>query len=281
MVTQGPYQGSYVFMLQPQTGFFRFMDFPPEIRNIIYASMLEADGPIQVATRKRVNEPRTPWLAATYPDGEKRVEIRDGCKLPTSLNILRTSKQILKEAAPVLYGNNSFRFHELGDLRIFLDRIGSMRPYVRHLYINSHGWYRSKAKNAFRLLKDATQLRTLTFNHSDVCAQGIHYYLRYITTPERLVDSLYTPFRALQKAHTESGSTINVLDILNLYWKRCVQCEAAKPDFATEGECKGAPCRYPWMDNACKVKCKDAEKHCEEVQKKIRGLVARDMGVKI
>ena len=47
-------------MLEPETGGFRFMDLPPELRALVYSFILEDDKPMKMTTRKRPNQPRCP-----------------------------------------------------------------------------------------------------------------------------------------------------------------------------------------------------------------------------
>jgi hypothetical protein len=191
--------------------------------------------------------------------------------LPEGLNLLRASKQILREAAPVLYGNNDFRFDDFADMKIFLDNIGSMRPFLCHLFVDSNGYWRSKARATLYLLKDAIELRTLSLHHRDVCArEQAMWYVYYSTTPERLASMLSTPLRALKKSHEESGSSIDVTDIVKIEWTRCSKCLELESGFAADADCIGPS---PFASSDCKVKCKDHEAHCREIEKKVRKAV--------
>ena len=93
-------------MLQPQTGFFPFMDLPAEIRTMIYACLFQSDGLLRITTRKRVNHPRRPVPVRQDRNTRQKTTARVGKILPEGLNLLRTSKRMLQEAAPVLYGDN-------------------------------------------------------------------------------------------------------------------------------------------------------------------------------
>lgn len=254
------------------------MDFPAEIRNMIYECVLEFDGPVQMGTRKRVNEPKRPVPIGTFSNDGEFKSFRKGNDPQAAPVILRVSKQILQEAAPVLYGNNILRFYDLGDMRTFLERIEGMRPYIRHLHVNKDGWYRSRARNCFKNLKDVTSLRTLAFSHGDVCSDTDYPYNRFSTTPDRLVDALYGAFRLLLKAHQESESPINIADIIKIHWKKCIRCEAATTEFAADADCLGLPKRF--YSSSCKVKCKEADEHCKAIESKIRKRVATSFGLK-
>jgi hypothetical protein len=282
IVTQGPYKGSHVFMLQPQSGFFRFMDFPPEIRAMVYASLFESDGPIRITTRKRVNQPRRP-----VPTTRVRTRLRNGWTmkdvaafLPVGLQLLRTNKQILHEAAPVLYGDNKLQFDDLGDMKIFLDTIGSMKLYLRHLQVKESGYWRTKARSTFSLLKDVTELRTLSFFHSDVCSSSASWYSRYYTTPERLAGVMHSALYNLNKLHKSNDSTVSVLDLVKVHWVRCDKCEEVKPNFAEDIDCHTQGTRAFWNNGDCKVKCKDAAEHCKQVEERIRKAIAQTLNIR-
>lgn len=265
-------------MLQPQSGFFRFMEFPPEIRTMVYACLFESDDQMRIITRKRVNQPRRP-LPATKVVKRKgnRVTVEDTTRiLPTGLHLLRTSKQILREAAPVLYGDNKFSFDDLADMKVFLDTIGSMRPYLRSLQVDHNGYWRSKARSTFALIKDATNLRSLTLYHADVCSTSASWYARYYTSPERLAGVMYYALSNLRKAHKATESNISILDIVKVNWSRCGKCEEVKPAFAPDDKCLTNNDGPFWGRNdSCKIKCKDAAEHCKKVEKQIRKAIAK------
>ena len=187
-------------MLQ-STGGFRFMDLPPEIRMMIYECMIPSIGFLKISTHKRVNEPRRPLVLQSIWDRP----IQKWTDQPSfALTFLRASKQTLQEAAPLLYSNNEFRFSCLGDMKVFLDRIGSMRPHVRHISIDENGYQRTKARSAFHSLKDASNLRTFSFHHSNL-QKPHNWFARKSVAPEIFVLQIDTLLKCLRKAHQNSG----------------------------------------------------------------------------
>ena len=270
IVTQGPYKGNRVFMLQSQGG-FRFLELPPEIRTMIYACITENEGPISISTHKRPNEARRPVLSNYNQPA-------------FALNILRASKQVLKEVAPMMYSNNEFRFNGgLSDLKVFLDRIGSMRAYVRHIHIGKHGYQRTKATPAFHSLKGATDLRTLSFHHTSVSEQYSRWDYRRTVHTEGLAYTIGPLLKALRRARTGPSSK-DLLEIVKFEWDRCTTCAPLAPAFPENDDaCLNGrvPSSSFWGGSVrSKVKCKDAAAHCKALEEKVRGLLKKELGIK-
>ncbi|KAK5175849.1 uncharacterized protein LTR77_000989 [Saxophila tyrrhenica] len=145
VITQGPYRGRHVLMLEPEKG-VSFLDFPPEIRNMIFSYLLEEDAPIQMSTARRTNEARR----AVRSDWNARNGRNKGLKWntttrawdnkpPSALALLRANKQIHSETAPMVYANE-FEFQNFSNLQVFLESLGSMRRFLRNIRIGSRGF---------------------------------------------------------------------------------------------------------------------------------------------
>lgn len=273
-------------MLQPQTGFFRFMDFPAEIRNLVYSFLFEADDGIKVVTAKRVNEPRRP-VPSREGNGSQRYWQRqrkpnpdaEDKSLPTNIKLLLTNKQILSEAAPILYGNNHFRFIDLADLKIFLERIGSMRKYLCHIHIDQNSYWYSKGRVTLSLLASATDLRSLHIDHGDICSNDNvnRWGARYYTSPNKLAYLLSHPLRTVRTANESKGSPRDVLSILKIDYTKCAKCRESPHEFSEE--CIGLTgSAYSYED--CKVKCKDGVEHCKKIEEKFRARMVEFFGFK-
>lgn len=263
-------------MLEPTKG-FRFNDFPAEIRNHIYSFLVEADAcTINMRTAKTVHEARRPVMGGqTYNTIERKWE-----ELPTLFStILRTSKQIFNEAAPILYGSNHFHFHGLGELKVFIDRIGSMRKYLRHIHIGPQGFHRNKAQVVFRTLRDATDLRSFTLDHSNICQEKTPHYM-HTTTSWYLTAFMEPMLRAILIAHRKSEPTINVLDIVKIGWARCHKCKETAPAFPESDDGCSKANRHPYFASRdCATLCKNCEAHCKELDDKIRKLFASKLHI--
>lgn len=98
----------------------RFLEFPREVRDIIYLHALQ--GTPHVNT-----EPRPiAWLAFEYHQMK-----------PATPSLCLASKQVYRESVEVLYSNNTFRFERPGHLLQFEEQIGSSnRDLVRRIEIS-------------------------------------------------------------------------------------------------------------------------------------------------
>lgn len=145
-----------------------FFDLPAEIRNGIYEIMLcPDDGYFELS-------------AMTTAEGPTREPARDHQftkykKYASNLGILRLNKQINREAAPIFYGNNEFRFTcQRGwfVLDSWLRTIGSAtQGLVRKLAVHvpwigggsSHGWKETRSDTRTQLRNVQHLLRTMGF----------------------------------------------------------------------------------------------------------------------
>lgn len=265
-------------MLQPVAS-FPFMELPPEIRNNIYSHLLAEDQPVKMWTTKVTRKPRRPvrrgfrdrishsgfkWDVDTHKWSNQ---------LPSAHSILRVNKQIFRETVTIAYGDNRFDFHDLADLKVFLDHIDGMRPYVRHIHIESAWAFpHNNSRAALRLLKDATALHTLSFLHINVCQDSSQRW-QNVTSPQKLVSDCAMALRALYRAHKGSKSEIDVRNIIKVVFERCRECNRTAPDYANN-------CVYDDNDYRCGTACKDGDRHCQEVEAKIYNLITQELKIK-
>ncbi|KAK0266399.1 hypothetical protein LTS09_000351 [Friedmanniomyces endolithicus] len=145
-----------------------FDDLPPEIRNEIYSLTLCSDTPAKIDAERRLTEglPRRP-----------RVHVRSRMDKTPHLNatLLRTSHGIYAEAAPILYGANTFSFASESTLHTFLKMIGDSRNVLC---------------SALHLLKQAKQLESFECQPS---------MLRRLALKKNQVKALLPWLKTLQK----------------------------------------------------------------------------------
>ena len=102
LITQGPYKGRRIIMLEPVAG-FPFLELPAEVRNIIYSHLLEEDKPIRMDTTKVTHQPRRPVrLGFRSSDGHTGLTWNRNThkwidQSPSAHTILRVNKQIFRE----------------------------------------------------------------------------------------------------------------------------------------------------------------------------------------
>ncbi|KAK5118718.1 hypothetical protein LTR85_007924 [Meristemomyces frigidus] len=191
--------------------------------------------------------------------GEPKVGLLSNNVLDT---FLRISKQVASEAATTFYGNNTFEFDNIGNMEVFLTGIGSMRKHLRYLRVAQGGYTFSKARPTFTLLKDATSLRTLTFDHNVICQRK-----------KDVVADLKTSFKHLykiqeqQKQDVKTGGS-DVLDIIKIGWssEKCTHCSALPKK-------NGCP---RFLD--CEFDCDGGSAHSEEVLAEAKAMLAKSIG---
>jgi hypothetical protein len=99
---------------------------------MIFSFLLEEDNPIVMTTAKRTDEARRSvrldWNVRPAQEGVKWDTNKKGWinNPPSAFSILRVSKQVFLETAPIAYGNNGFAFPKMTDLRFFLEALGDM-----------------------------------------------------------------------------------------------------------------------------------------------------------
>ncbi|KAI7084164.1 hypothetical protein KC356_g6951 [Hortaea werneckii] len=105
-------------------------------------------------------------------------------------SLMRVSKQIREEAAPIVYGDHVFRFRWMDDCHLFLQCIGQMRLYLRHLYLDD--FRPAYASYVLPLLTHARDLQSLEFGPRavlrltrSVCLTGEHMVLAWIDRATR------------------------------------------------------------------------------------------------
>ncbi|KAI7508910.1 hypothetical protein KC347_g5710 [Hortaea werneckii] len=105
-------------------------------------------------------------------------------------SLMRVSKQIREEAAPIVYGDHVFRFRWMDDCHPFLQCIGQMRLYLRHLYFDD--FRPAYASYVLPLLTHARDLQSLEFGPRavlrltrSVCLTGEHMVLAWIDRATR------------------------------------------------------------------------------------------------
>ena len=277
---QGPYDGHHALILMEARMIFRFMDLPAEIRNMIYVNLLVEDEPIIMSTTCALNELERP-CRVTYKNakGHEGLTYNKQTKRymnqpPSALAVLRLNKQVFEEAGALVYASNRSQFSHLFDLKIFVQRVGTMRSHIRHITITGHwAFYKTNARSAFFSLRDATGLRSLTFNHIMICGDTKNHLADGLP-PSEFAEHIKTMIRALHKAHKQNADGFNVLDIIKVDWVRCICCRSFAPNFVSAAD--DDMC----MSCFCSVKCRNLAQHCKKVEAEIRKLIAEQLRIK-
>ncbi|KAI6894738.1 hypothetical protein KC318_g9562 [Hortaea werneckii] len=156
---------------RPSLDHFPFMDLPPELRKMVLQFSLQDGKPIGIRSHKPSSLDRNlrypirfPLMTSAFAGLRWNSISNRWTRIPSNNipSLMRVSKQIREESAPIVYGDHVFHFRWMDDCHIFLHSIGKeMRFYLRRLYLDD--FHLVHARHAFHLLTDARDLQTLEF----------------------------------------------------------------------------------------------------------------------
>lgn len=159
-MTQGPYAGRHVLVMQPEPDEnekFPFLDLPAEIRNMIYSLVLERPGGTVRISGKHSGVIGTDWYDNNNCYISKDAE-------PYSTSLMRVNKQVSVESTPYLFSRHTFEFADSTMLQRFLEYLGP--ELVKSLVsISVFQSYKNSVKQAYQLLSPAISLAKLELKH--------------------------------------------------------------------------------------------------------------------
>lgn len=269
----GKWKGRNIPVLEP-TASFRIMDLPAEIRTMIYAELFEESKDIAIHSHKPYNQPCRPvrgsFVSGPHADRAGLTWNQTTAKWegqpPSAYAILRTSKKIFEEAAPVAYGHNTFSFPLLSDVNLFLANIGEMRSHLRHIGLGRNGWQVSYVRTVSNKLKDAKGLRTLRLHRTSFRSAPMPRYPAYGIRIERLVEGLLPLLRTLRKEQEKKQTSQSILNFIRLDKEDCPRCRE-----------KISTRRFSSLR---KVPCKKPAEHYEKLEASIRSVVKARLAIK-
>ncbi|KAK5121642.1 hypothetical protein LTR85_004814 [Meristemomyces frigidus] len=258
IIAHGALKGRRALVLEPVTTHFRFMDLPPELRQMVYDLLLTEHEGVEVSAYRIDTMPRklcrASFRARYRSEKVKWVNFIDSTvgDPPSSLSSLLTlNKQVQQEAGTSFYGNNSFKFTSLTDMKFFLESVGDMRRSLRYMSLDTDGYTLSKARATFDLLKEAAGLRT---------------FARFVNDCTKLLKTLHQALEA-------GDGTAKVTDIIKIHgdvdWPKCRACK----DFTSANSLQCARARV------CQVRCNELQAHCDKLVADVRALVMKAVGI--
>lgn len=204
------------------------MELAAELRCKIYGHLLEENEPIRISAYKR--RPVREGYGYELRKNDKGLmwDVRSGKWIdqpPSNMAILQVSKRILQEAAPIAY-SNEFSFAHEHYVGGFLRAIGSMRQYVKHIDLPA---YLSDHRDPFRYLSDMRSLRSVKITCNSSARYSGEPQLRKGEV-ERFVEDIKVPLDDLNWTHKGDDSQINVLDIVQVTSRGCLECHETRGD---------------------------------------------------
>lgn len=278
-----------MLLLRP-TASFKFLDLPPEIRNMIYSHLIDEPKTVLISSHKPLYKDRRPVVSSFRSSRQHRGlawDKRNGKwigQTSTSHDLLRVSKQVQAETGRLLYGETRFEFGNWSDAHLCLDTVGSMRRFVRHVDLlgpRDRGF--GKAPTTLRKLGDATDLQTLRLRHNQICSDKRGGW-RWLSI-EELVRIASPLLRVLHKKFSAADPPRSALDVIEVrsdlerMGGKCVHCGG-------KGHCYMCRQKVEHVKKClhfekCKVTCDGHEAHCEELAGQIRAAIAKELKIEV
>ncbi|KAK4900241.1 hypothetical protein LTR27_002465 [Elasticomyces elasticus] len=283
-ITEGPYKGCNVLVLVPveNKDYFRFLDPLPELRTMVYEYSFAPES-IAMSSHKVTHERKRPVVSTfhrttgTHHEGMvfDKAHGKWNGQVPSSFSLLRVSKQLLQETAPVAY-KNTFSFDLMRDATLFLQTIGNMKEHLTTLTLGRYSYQKTRARSFFTPLADAKQLRSIHLPHDLLCNKFSKYGRVSCMSLEQIVEAARPTLMKMHKARKDSESAVPVLDLIKIDPpENCHVCRGwgFGPGFPkTNSVCATLGC--------CNSPCVEAETHNAELIAKLHCQLATVLGIK-
>lgn len=286
--TEGPLAGQTILVLQ-HTATFRFLDLPPEIRNMIYGLLIDQPKAVTISSYKPIGKERRPMplpsTSAGYVSRRAHTRDRKNGKLlydqphPRPHNLLRVCKQVQVETGFLLYGETTFSFCNWSDASLFLSDIGSMRRFLRRIQFPMRSKGFSKSRSVIKKVKDATDLQSFTIDHSKICPSA-RYHGRGWYGIVSFVHAVKPVLSALQKRGIDDGDLLDIFKV-GSHPASTFKCSHCGSDPQTCYFCRvGTQHDKTCTGNGhCRTDCKELEAHCADLDEELRAALAKALGI--
>lgn len=180
---------------------FRFSDLPPELRNDICSRLLVAPQQICILLRKKKLyafsiKVRIGFIFYALEENHEGL-----------VSLLRVSRSVNTEAAPILYASNTFALHKANALTSFARQIQTNARHLRHIELRNFMRV-CHLRRLKKSLKPAVMLSSLHIHYGS-CPQLDTGEMAHVLWP------LFAAWHKAQKAARERQRR-NVLDILQI-----------------------------------------------------------------
>nr|POE94722.1 hypothetical protein CFP56_16959 [Quercus suber] len=216
-ITTGSYNGRVAYVVEPKRAIpLSLLDLPPEIRVIILKMVLMQRAPFFITEYHQARSGTRAVQSSFTNELEHRYMTRDDSTdrwenmPPSTFAVLRVSKTLLHEAAPIAYGNNTFCFTGSGGLAHFISSIAGMRVHLKHVCLAPLTIIKGRLLTQLGYLHDVKDLRSLVFRP---------YLAR--TAMHILVEVYASLLRPVHKAALARGQKSKVLDVICIRGEPC------------------------------------------------------------
>ncbi|KAF2165059.1 hypothetical protein M409DRAFT_24445 [Zasmidium cellare ATCC 36951] len=225
-ITEGPMKGFQALVLVP-SGFFRLLDLPTEVRDMIYETV-GAEGTTKLKLYRRKAPGGSKVVGAEYElrsktwkekrkwDEELKKWIDKERR--TALSLLQVSKQVYNEAFKVLYRSRRFRFSFEcdGTLSRFFELNEKCAQHITHIVLRS-------SSNNQRSMEALAKARPKSLQRLEIDHWA---FLDTITEPmEKQVALLFKTFTqlfdAVYLARQRKGITAGIDELLRVRHRHC------------------------------------------------------------
>lgn len=208
---------------------------PIEVRQKIYSLVLVEPDEIDI---KVYNAPNPVVARGVARDTHKRNskhrgQIYRGSRwfpvVSSNAELLRVSKQVQADAAPLFYGLNRFEFQTTNALERFLNQVGGIKAHIRHLTLLGRAFWHSRPASPYaalhrflKALAASRDLRCLNISYVYFCTSDSgNPPPDFKPNVKQLVKHCIPLLKPLQTSYKAKNLAQNFLDVVNIEAPRC------------------------------------------------------------
>ena len=203
-----PHPGRLAFVVLPkivqESKLFNFLKLSPELRNMVYHELLVFTEPILLKGRTK------PLFGIT----NARNYILQKHPPKPWLDILRTNKQVYREAIQIFLGNNTFSCSSNTTLTLLGKVLDSRFRSLRHIVIDQ-ALYSSRVREFAQLLTAISNLKSLRIEYYPALMQPEHIGSVVVAIkPRQLGELMFALFHQLFNIHQDLDKVFNIISFV-------------------------------------------------------------------